>query len=151
MLIDDARKSQNPLVQRALRDMVVDDSGCWLWQGSVSTAGHGQFGMDYKVFYVHRVMYEEFVGDASGGHVLHNCDVSNCGNPEHLYLGDNKKNAEDRAKRSRRSKNITQDIADDIRMRFESGESAWFISEDLGVSRQTIYNITSGRCWNNRR
>jgi len=60
----------------------LDKSGdCWLWPGG--TAGKG-----YPMCtdgYVHRLMYEQYVGPVPAGLELdHLCDVPLCCNPAHL-------------------------------------------------------------------
>lgn len=50
----------------------------------------------------HRVSYELFVGPIPAGmHVLHHCDNPPCVRPSHLFLGDAKVNAQDRAAKGR--------------------------------------------------
>ena len=49
----------------------------------------------------HRLAYIAWKGEIGDFCVLHTCDTPRCINPEHLYLGTLKDNAQDRAKRNR--------------------------------------------------
>jgi hypothetical protein len=52
--------------------------------------------------YAHRRAWEEAFGPIPDGMlVLHTCDVRNCVNPEHLFLGTNKENTQDMVTKGR--------------------------------------------------
>lgn len=60
-------------------------STCWLWTGSISKKGYGNFGAGGKSRLAHRVAYQLIVGHIPVGLTLdHLCRVRNCVNPEHL-------------------------------------------------------------------
>ncbi len=94
-------------------DKVVPEpmSGCWLWFGSsCSKSGYGTFcanrerSSTNRVKYAHRFAYEAFVGPIPSGrrHVVrHTCDNPACVNPDHLQLGSQQQNIEDRERRGR--------------------------------------------------
>jgi hypothetical protein len=85
----------------------VDKSGCWLWQGAISqNRGYGLFqwwdGTRTKTRLAHRCSYELANGPIPEGmFVLHTCDVRACVNPDHLYLGTQKRNMQDMIERGR--------------------------------------------------
>jgi hypothetical protein len=61
-----------------------EQTGCWLWQGSLSQ-GYGQVSLGGKSYYVHRLVYEQFCGPIPADMELHHlCDNTNCVNPSHL-------------------------------------------------------------------
>lgn len=64
--------------------IVVDRSGCWLWQGTIST-GYGHIKNPSGSNLVHRIVYELLVGVIPAGlDIDHLCRVRHCCNPEHL-------------------------------------------------------------------
>lgn len=94
-----------------LQQRIVDgscpepNSGCSLWMGTVDKDGYGKIGVGSGSGYLqraHRVSYEAFIGPIPPGRwVLHHCDTPCCVNPRHLFLGNAKINAEDRARKGR--------------------------------------------------
>jgi len=88
---------------------VKKTSGCWLWGGSRTQYGYGQFGAsmttgpsNQRKVLVHRYSWELVNGPVPNGlSVLHRCDVRNCVNPAHLFLGTAKTNAQDRVAKGR--------------------------------------------------
>lgn len=82
--------------------------GCWEWQSAHNQAGYGQFIIGRPgngVISVHRWAYEHFVGPIPDGLlVLHKCDNSRCSNPDHLYVGTQKDNTNDKKARGRYAK-----------------------------------------------
>ena len=74
---------------------------CWNYAGSVNGEGYGNFSFNGKPILPHRWSYALFHGPIKEGElVLHKCDNPRCVNPNHLYLGTAKSNAEDREKRN---------------------------------------------------
>jgi hypothetical protein len=72
---------------------------CWLWMGSTDNKGYAFVGKHpnaSKNIYGHRWAYEYFVSPIPEGmNVLHRCDVRNCLNPDHLFLGTHSDNMAD--------------------------------------------------------
>ncbi len=85
-------------MQISERDMVrfwkkVDrkgDSECWVWQGSPTEDGFGQFSIGYRTFLAHRVAYALILGNIPAGHIVwQSCGNRLCINPVHLRLSGN--------------------------------------------------------------
>lgn len=76
---------------------------CWLWTASKDGGGYGFIGLgNGKLGKAHKVSWELHNGPIPHGQcVLHRCDFPECSNPEHLFLGTQKDNAEDREKKGR--------------------------------------------------
>lgn len=75
---------------------------CWEWRAGTNHHGYGWFkGPDGAVL-AHRFAWELINGPIRDGFwVLHHCDNRLCVNPEHLYLGDNQQNVDDKMRRGR--------------------------------------------------
>ena len=81
--------------------------GCWLYTGFKKWDGYGWTSrrIDGRVRYLtaHRYAWMLVNGmPPKGAHILHNCDVAACCNPDHLRLGTHKENLQDLRDRGRR-------------------------------------------------
>ena len=83
---------------RILRDSVPEPmSGCWLWTGAMAGPGYGHLRFEGEPWYAHRLSWCAFKGPIPAGFwILHRCDVPSCVNPDHLFVGTAKDNAQDR-------------------------------------------------------
>jgi hypothetical protein len=73
-----------------------------MWTGSFDSRGYGQFWFDGTVKRAHRVAFELEKGEIPPGLcVLHCCDVPLCCNPEHMRLGSQRDNMQDRYDKGR--------------------------------------------------
>lgn len=137
--------------------MPVTECGCWIWMLSSARFGHGQLTFRYEHLAAHRASWMAFRGPIPEGmHVLHTCDIPQCVNPDHLYLGKDLENARDRMERGRATlppRNIGDDhpnakiTAETAReIKYATG-TAKEISERTGVHYQTVHSIRAGRNW----
>jgi len=75
---------------------------CWLWRGLLTRGGYGSIRIGRKMVTTHRVSYFISFGQITNGlHALHKCDVRNCVNPAHIFLGTNLENMIDREAKGR--------------------------------------------------
>lgn len=101
-----------PAIERILSNIAKDENGCWNWTGSVRSAekpygrltiGSRSDGTRRQIG-AHQYSYMTFVGPIENGlAVCHHCDNPRCVNPEHLFLGTWKDNADDRDRKGRNS------------------------------------------------
>ena len=72
-------------------------SGCWFWMGNRTKGDYGRFSvggrLDRMRYRAHRYAWMMTYGPIPDGmDVMHKCDQPSCVNPEHLELGNHKKN-----------------------------------------------------------
>jgi hypothetical protein len=143
---------------RILQNVQMDpNGGCWLWAGSYySDQGYGRLSIAGKTVKAHRASYAVFTGPIGGQWVLHKCDVKECVNPDHLYLGDHAANMADRTRRGRCSRqggakgqaNLASKLTDaDVMALRTSAESSYRAAARLNVTPSMIRRIRRGQAW----
>jgi hypothetical protein len=149
----------NPITKERIENKVerIPEGGCWVWMGTTTVRGYGQIISNNRKHYAHRASYEAFIGEIPKGmHVCHACDNVYCVNPAHLFLGTQKQNLEDMARKGRSTKGernpmskLNKEDVKDIKYLFSTGLSDSEISIEFSVCRQTINNIRNGKVWKN--
>ena len=144
------------------------NSGCWLWCGTVIPDGYGMVRVGSRTdgsrrgALAHRFSWEMHRGPIPTGlHVCHHCDVPSCVNPDHLFLGTDQDNTDDKMRKGRhatqrgvsfaghRSGHEKLNASDipDIRRRLKGGELHRAIAADYGVVPSNISQIAAGKTW----
>lgn len=144
-----------PLERLQTHGWTVVDTGCWEWNGSRIWSEYGRVMHDGVATSTHRLSYRAFHGEIADGMVVrHKCDNPPCMNPDHLELGTHIQNTADMLERGRRPigegqgrVGVTAEQVVTIRQRAEAGESRGSIAADLGIKKDTVHNIVSGRTW----
>lgn len=134
----------------------IDD--CWPW--IAGTTGRGDYGkIKYNdiVFNAHRISWILIYGDIPiGMSVLHRCDNGLCQNPNHLFLGTQYDNIQDRTKKDRSFKpkgeknvkvKLSKDQVNEIRKRYNNGESSKDLGKEYDVTTNQILLIIDNKCW----
>lgn len=82
---------------------VISESGCWVWQGGLSNNGYAQSAYRTRGCRVHRKMYEIANGVTleRWEYACHHCDIRNCVNPAHVWIGTPKDNQQDMSRKGR--------------------------------------------------
>lgn len=138
-----------------------DERGCILWKASAKSGRYGIVRVNAQVtMNTHRAAWLLAHGmlPPSDLYVCHTCDVRPCVNIEHLFLGTAKENQEDARRKGRRrtaprrpilpadsAPSLSLQDALRIRALDREGVGAIVLARAFGVSRQSIWNIVSGK------
>lgn len=126
----------------------VDKSGdCWEWTSALNN-GYGVFSIKNVRQYAHRYsMILDGCDIPSGMHVLHTCDNRKCVNPDHLFLGSNSDNIEDRTIKGRGGRKLCKEDIPRIRDMLRMGVAQTAIAEWFWVTHRVIGRIKNGEIW----
>ncbi len=95
-------KSSLSIEDRIKSHVTINENGCWIWTGATNPKGYGRININQVLYYPHRLMYECRNGPIPNGlKALHRCDTPPCCNPQHLFLGTSKDNAQDALSKGR--------------------------------------------------
>lgn len=144
----------------------VVEHGCWEWKASKKTRNYGgvnwrwpdRFGCPGKKEQTaSRVSWILTSGPiTSEQFVLHKCDNPPCCRPDHLFLGDNRLNTDDKVSKNRhwwplsinaRTRKLTEDQVREIRRR--SAEPRGDLAREFSVTGANIKAIVQRETWKN--
>jgi hypothetical protein len=95
-------QSTIPSIFEQLAEKIEQGPTCQLWTGLRDKDNYGQISYRGKFWRTHRLVYTLFVGRIPKGKiVMHTCDTPACVSLEHLKLGTQKDNIQDRDKKDR--------------------------------------------------
>ncbi len=105
-------RHEGTLEERFHQKYTVDETtGCWLWNAGKQSDSYGTIQNGRQNLLAHRVSYQIHYGDIPDGLcVCHVCDIRNCVNPEHLFLGTDQDNADDKMEKGRHRLCSIQDL-----------------------------------------
>jgi hypothetical protein len=146
----------------------IDINNCWIWKRFKNKKKYGKAHFQGRDIYAHRLSYLTFIGEIPNNlYVLHNCDITACVNPKHLFLGDQEDNMKDMVNKNRqarlrgennRNSKLLQKEVDEIRTLYSAeleeriqGKNVQLTQKELAerfkVSRSEISNIINVRTW----
>ena len=137
----------------------VTPSGCRIWMGSVNENGYGTVCINQKKYKSHRVAWMFEYGEIPKGFlVLHQCDVPSCVNPNHLFLGNQRDNMRDMARKGRGGKGgargerqgsakLTQSDVRSIRKLARKGKTQQEIADLFKIDRSNVSIIVLRKGW----
>lgn len=106
--------ASDSLKDRLLKNIDITNF-CWNWSGCKDELGYGRIHYKNNIgrrpyIGTHRASWIVFNGDIPDGLlVLHKCDNPSCINPDHLFLGTNRDNCNDKMKKGRHKYSIKKD------------------------------------------
>lgn len=140
-----------------LNQVIEDERGCWLWP-RIAVLGYGHLKAGGKQWKAHRMMFSLVNGDIPTGlFACHRCDVKNCINPAHLFLGTALDNNRDCCAKGRHfsppgelhpNALLTESSVRMIRAHWEAGRTQISISKEFGVSNGTVRAVVVRQTWN---
>lgn len=130
---------------------------CWLWTGHIMKHGYGKIQRKNKEYTVHRYSWVFHNGEIPKGMlVCHKCDVRNCVNPKHLFLGTQQENITDMIKKGRKNARkgskvfcaiLHEKDIPVIRKKISSGERLVEIANEYKIDVSGIYKIKNNKIW----
>lgn len=138
----------------------VPHCGCHIWTGGTTKNGYGVCatgGQDSDM--AHRVAWSVANGPIPQGmHVLHRCDMPSCVNPDHLFIGTNRDNVDDKVQKGRAflgskvdrrgSRNSAAKLSDqDVAVIRASTETCTALATRYRISKSTTSRIKRGISW----
>lgn len=139
------------------------NGGCWLWSGAL---GGGRYGVVHirphvTAFSAHRLAYWIERGPIPGGlQANHKCDVRECCNPEHIFVGTQADNLQDASRKGRlhlqhynverrgerhpRARFSNEDVRA-MRALADAGFSTAYVARLFGASDGHAFKIVGGR------
>jgi transcriptional regulator with XRE-family HTH domain len=134
---------------------IVADGDCWVW-GSPAADDYAQFSYKGKQVRAHRFAYVLWKGELPPAAVVsHSCDRRNCVNPDHLRATGQRTNMVDAYRKGRirtfaggsehPMSTLDADAVEQIRIRYQRGESQRSLAREFGVLQPAISKIVNLR------
>ncbi len=128
---------------------------CWLWIGAIKSNGYGHLSRGRRgegTVMAHRLSYKLHHGHIPEGmEICHRCDVRNCVNPRHLFVGTSADNhadmvAKGRELRGERNPQAKLTEAEVLAIR-GSEQHSDELAQFYGVSREHVDRLRRGTSW----
>lgn len=115
-----------------------------------SAMAYGKINHRGKALRAHRVSYELWKGKIPEDLlVLHHCDVPDCVNPDHLFLGTHQDNMTDKMNKGRANIPLAKLSEESARAILYADGKQKDIAEKFGVHYTTVHDIKNKRTWKN--
>ena len=136
------------ILARVRRNAEVQEGGCWLWRGAITSRGYPSFVVARKGFGVQRFLWNLLhPGDPVIGNevvVRNTCNDKTCVNPDHLGVIHRR---ELTSKHARRKRKIPDEVVRTIKGYQGSGLTTGQVERLTGINRSQVFNIWKGRIY----
>lgn len=157
---NDIVAGEKTLAKKKPIEYEIDENGCFnCISHHLDRYGYARIGVrnkDGKLTkgFVHRFIYEQLFGEIPKNYVLmHKCDNRKCMNPEHLTIGTNKENMQDKIEKGRqyhRKGEKYKKLSDDDVREIRSGKyNVEEMAKKFKVSVETIKNAKNYHTYKN--
>jgi len=136
---------------------VEKTDSCWIWKAKSICDGYGFIKVNKVNIRAHRFSYELHYGKFDNNlHVLHKCDNRLCVCPDHLFLGTNKDNVDDKVFKDRQAKGsengnsiLSENDVLEIKelLKYKYYGYIRNMMKKYNVSERCILDIKTGRTW----
>ena len=147
-------RSRIPISEKIANKVVkIPEAGCWIWLGSITKHGYGKMTLGTKTnISAHRASYELKHGAIPKGMLaLHHCDIKCCVNPDHIFLGTQQANMDDKVLKNRQANGIKHGMS---KLTEEQAKEAKFgnvkpteLAKKFNCSATIIRQIRNGIYW----
>lgn len=149
-------------IERFKSKVVINKNDCWLWNGGryKRKNGNKSYGrFETKLFpeeyLAHRISFLLFKGPIPESmFICHICDVENCVNPDHLFIGTAEANIKDMILKNRQasgenngSSKLKEYEVLAIRKSYSNGISLHDLAEKYNVYNTCIYKVIKRESW----
>lgn len=155
-------KTKDELREKLLAHRRICDNGCWEWIKAKkgSAGGYGTLAHAKRNISPHRASAFVFLGLSlrSKKQSLHKCDNPPCFNPDHLFIGTQKQNAQDMEKKGRTYRPnfhgsmlpqsmLVESQVSEIKRLLGSGVEGRKIAAQFNIAESAISKIKHGKAW----
>jgi hypothetical protein len=129
---------------------------CWIWIGKTEKKGYGRFTIGTTPHLAHRYSLALLGPIPAGLQACHDCDVTSCVRPDHLFAGTQEDNSYDQSIKKRTARmhgernaqvTLTEEIVSQMRDEARGGKSVDDISFDREIPYGTCWKAVRGETW----
>jgi hypothetical protein len=142
------------LIERFESSFDKQENGCWLWKEKLDR-GYGKFRIGSFLYPAHRFSYWIYRENPGDLYVCHKCDIKNCVNPEHLFLGTAQDNINDainkkifacgeRKKNAKLSDEIVKSI---LKLHSEGKYTRKQLATLFNQGYSSVVDVIAGKSW----